>query len=356
MLCMRQDPSTEEALPAATALDLANLKTVGESCHLHGDHGCVIDNLGGAYWAMGRAEQVDALGLKYVRWVSESCDQWLERAKTARTTQQAGPEQYRSRLQECSSILQNQISEIEVQRPPKGEHHKQQRQAIRREVKWSNEHLPVLARKLRDELDQIDELPLAPTPPTKIEPKPVPPPRVELDPKGFKGRATPPKLRPTGPTQDQAFRDTRIRYAVDVIVVVGGGLAVLSGASLMVNGAAWTSCSRKYDDATHEDSNGKASTRCAQLLGLAEATDLSSVFGVDEYTPNDFEVASDVARKNSTRNWVLGALVIGAAAGVITVGAIDLEKVLDIRKKYSLTASWSPASPHAGALSFMARF
>lgn len=348
MLCVLPEPSSEEVTSRATEMelsDLDHLKTVGESCRLQGDHGCVIDNLGGAYWAMERAEQVDALGLKYVRWVSESCDQWLQGWKAARAEQQAGIGQYEDRLRECKTILENQISEIEVQRPPKGEHHKKQRQAIRREVEWSNEHLPSLAREIEDELDQVDELPRAPSSPTTIGPT-APPPRVSP------GTATtPPKPRPSGPTHEQVLEDTRIRYAVDVIVVAGGSLAVLSGVSLMANGAAWTSCRKKY---TEQD--GYARTRCAQVLGLAEATDLGSVFVREKYSSRDYDVASEEASKNSARNWILGALVIGAATTIITLGALDLEKVLKIRKKYSLAASWSPASPHAGALSFTARF
>jgi len=351
---MRSDPSPEDAAPGVTsdasetAPKLADLKTTGESCHTDRDHGCVIDNLGEVYWAMERSQQVDELGLKYVRWLSESCDQWLEEA---RDTQQAELSQYEARLRECKSILVNQISEIEIQRPPKGKHHKKQRQAIRREVKWSNERLPILARKITGELDQVDDSPQAPTPSTMAD---FIPPRPDVGPTTagpISLDAPLPKPRSSGLDRDQVLRNTRLRYAMDIIVVAGGGLAVLSGASLMVNGAAWTSCSRKYRDA-----DGTASTRCAQLLGLAEATDLGSVFAGEKYTQKDFDVASDDARKSSTRNWVLGALVIGAAGAVITVGALDLEKVLDIRKKYSLAASWSPASPHSGALSFTARF
>lgn len=349
MLCVLPDPSSEEVTPEATATevsDLADLKTAGESCHLQGDHGCVIDNLGRAYWAMDRAERVDALGLKYVRWMSQSCDQWLQQWKSARAEQQAGIEQYEARLRECKSILVNQISEIEVQRPPRGEHHKKQRQAIRREVKWSNEHLPSLAREIGGELDQVDEIPQAPTTPITIDPivspTPIPPDKVTRHPPG---------PRPSGPNREQVLRDTRLRYVLDVIVVAGGSLAVLSGVSLMANGAAWTSCRRKYTEM-----DGYARTRCAQVLGLAEATDLGSVFVREKYYSLNFNVATEEASKNSARNWILGSLVVGAAAAVITLGALDLKKVLHIRKKYSLAASWSPASPNAGALSFTARF
>lgn len=352
MLCVLPETSTDEVAPEATApevSDLDDLKTAGESCHLQGDHGCVIDNLGRAYRAMERAEQVDALGLKYVRWMSESCEQWLQQWKTARAERQSGLDPYEARLRECKSILENQISEIEVQRPPKGEHHKKQRQAIRREVKWSNEHLPPLAREIGDELDQVDEIPQEPTPPTTIGPK-VPPTKF---PQG--GRTTtPPGLGTspiTRPTREQVLKDTRLRYVLDVIVVAGGSLAVLSGVSLMANGAAWTSCRRKYTEMA-----GYARTRCAQVLGLAEATDLGSVFVRETYSSAQYDVASEEASKNSARNWILGSLVVGAAATVITLGALDLEKVLKIRKKYSIAASWSPASPHAGALSFTARF
>lgn len=351
MLCVLPETSTDEVAPEATATevsDLDDLKTAGESCHLQGDHGCVIDNLGRAYWAMERTEQVDALGLKYVRWMSESCEQWLQQWQTARAEQQPGLDPYEARLRECKSILENQISEIEVQSPPRGEHHKKQRQAIRREVKWSKEHLAVLAREIGDELDQVDEIPQAPTSsPTTIGTT-VPPP---YDPPGTTITPDLPGPRPPGLPREQVLKDTRLRYVLDVIVVAGGSLAVLSGVSLMANGAAWTSCRRKYTEI-----DGYARTRCAQVLGLAEATDLGSVFVRERYYSLNFNVATEEASKNSARNWILGSLVVGAAATVITLGALDLKKVLKIRKKYSLAASWSPASPNAGALSFTARF
>lgn len=351
MLCVLSDPSAEAAAPetALPAAELTELKIAGESCHLQEDHGCVIDNLGRAYWAMDRTEQVDALGLRYVHWLGESCEQWLQQWKAARAEQQSGPDPYEARLRECKSILENQISEIEVQRPPKGEHHKKQRQAIRREVKWSNEHLPSLALEIGDELDQVDEIPQAPISPTTTGPIVTP---IELQP----GRVDtpPPGTRSplTGPTHEQVSKDTRLRYVLDVIVVAGGSLAVLSGVSLMANGAAWTSCRRKY--ATKKD--GTASNRCLDLLGLAEATDLGAVFAGEDYHEDDFRDAGTAARTNSVKNWILGSLVVGAATAVVTLGALDLKKVLKIRKKYSLAASWSPASPNAGALSFTARF
>lgn len=178
------------------------------------------------------------------------------------------------------------------------------------------------------------EPPLA-DPPITTGPKPTRPRRVTPT----KPTVTPKEPKPESNPSKHAKDETRSHLVLASIGVAGGSLLTLTGTALMLNGAAWTRCSR--DNRAERNS---PSDRCLDLLGVASATDPGSAVTDSITTPEDYEASAAESRIKSVRNWTLGSITLAAGVGAIVGSAIAIHRIRAKRARYSVAPAWSRRS------------
>lgn len=333
---------------ASDAADqLASLEQRGRSCHADGDHACVINALASAYNLLEHSDRVGRLGPRYVDLMSDSCSALSMRADNAR---------HRSQFEIFRDIIDLHISEIDNQHAPKmakatrkhGPRTRTERQDDRRhkahqqQLQEQKERLQEQDRRLGDLVDQLDTRAAGPGPTTPDSEDTV---LEDTTPEDPAPEDPDPELLRT-----QVMEETKRPIILGTLGIVGGSLAFLSGASLMVDGAAWTMCSGKYRRA-----DGVPSDRCFDLAGARDG--LSPFTGFDiTAKPEDFEGSRGRARRLSARSWVLGSVTTAAGIGAVAWGAVAVKRARERRRSISLAVSWSPRSPREGGLSVGGRF
>lgn len=328
-LFLGQDPREAEAVPVSSADAAVVAIQQGDRCRIEERHPCAIESYHSAYDPAGAV--ADQQGLVEV--LAESCDA-LSRTEEVLLHQ--------AQLSMCGDVI---AQHLDAQQSGSKSRRKQTRET--RQLRELHAHIerllaliavstlgptPSAAASGTDDVAPADAAPLT------IEER-ARRARLQLELQEARRKAT-------EAVQDRerarVKEETRPAMILGTMGIAAGTLVTLSGAALMLNGAAWTACSRKY-----RNREGEPSTRCHELLGAHAALDPSTIFTDTMISAEELDVAQGEARTRSVRNWVLGSITLAAGIASIAGGAVALRRARDRRRQHSVSFAWSKQAAFA---------